>query len=189
MPPQGPLQHRLGPRLHLLGGADVAEHNGHENPGDVEEGRRIGADEHLLSRPTHQSRHAETAQLLRHTHHVPVAADQRVQALLDTVREAHLRIDDFERRPIGFNEARRKVFSGEALDLVHDVHDGVAVEILERLHTQHRVKVQHIEEVELEIAKIALVVTHRCPFAVRYLLKHRPGGQRRVGVVTPTVVF
>jgi hypothetical protein len=55
---------------------------------------------------------------------------------------------------------RGQVLAGQALHLDEDRARGVAVDRLERTRTQDLVPAEHLEEVELDVADVALVVAH-----------------------------
>jgi hypothetical protein len=60
---------------------------------------------------------------------------------------------------------RSEVLAGQPLHLGQDRASGVRVDRLERTGAEHLVPSQHLEEVELDVAEVALVVAHRSTFS------------------------
>ena len=111
---------------------------------------------------------AEAAEVLGDAEHVPAAVVERIEARLHAGGELDLAIDELGRIAVGVDEARGEVLLSEALELAEDVLDRVAVEVLEgRLPRIARSR--DLEEVELDVPKVALVVTHLLPLCRRRL--------------------
>src|SRR5262249_59232303 len=74
-----------------------------------------------------------------------------------------LRVED-RRSAVAHLVARGEVLPGQPVDLAKDAAGGVAVDVAERTLAEHRVTLagaaEHLEQVELEIAQVALVVAH-----------------------------
>ncbi len=182
------LDHRLGPPLDLLRRPDEPDDRRHEDPRDVEEQRRVRPDEHLLGCPPHEPGSAEAPQLLWRAEEVPVAVEVCVETPFHAVGEADLAVDELERSLVGLDEAGGEVLTGESLDLAKDVHHRVPVEILEGSGTEIRLEMEHLEEVELDVAQVALVMAHIRPL-VTYR-RQRAIRTRGAGcVVLPTFYF
>src|SRR5665811_1149316 len=52
-------------------------------------------------------------------------------------------------------------FAGKAVDLDHDALGGLEVELFERVLTENLVASEKLEQVELNVAQVALVMAHR----------------------------
>ena len=57
-------------------------------------------------------------------------------------------------------ERRGEVLAGEPVDLGQDLAGGLAVDLGERAGAEDLVAAEHLEEVELDVAEVALVVAH-----------------------------
>ena len=75
------------------------------------------------------------------------------------------RVED-RRVAVGVDERRGEVLAGEALDLGQHLAGGLAVHLGERTGAEDLVAAQHLEEVELDVAQVALVVAHGGPPSV-----------------------
>jgi hypothetical protein len=139
---------------------------------DLREGRargehvdgRVGAEHHLGERPDQRGRRTDAAEVGREREGVPAAVDVRREALLEAVGDrdrAGLGVED-RRVAVGVDERRGEVVGGEALDLAQQVLGRVDVELPERLGAQRRIGAEDLEQVELDVAQVALVVTHDC---------------------------
>ena len=87
-------------------------------------------------------------------------------ALLERLRHgrgAGRRVED-RRVAVAVLVGRGEVLAGEPVDLGEDLARGLAVDLLERAGAEHVVAAEHLEEVELDVAQVALVVTHGGPF-------------------------
>jgi hypothetical protein len=74
-------------------------------------------------------------------------------------RGVGLRVED-RRVAVAVDVAGREVFAGEPVELGEQVARGVDVDLGERPLAQHPVDAEDLEEVELDVAHVALVVRH-----------------------------
>jgi len=75
-----------------------------------------------------------------------------------------LRVED-RGRAVGLDERGRQVLAGDALDLREDLLGGVHVEVGVGAGAEDLVAAEHLEEVELDVAQVALVVAHCSTFS------------------------
>ena len=61
---------------------------------------------------------------------------------------------------VGVEEAVGQLVLGEPRDLAEDLAGGLDVDVLIRPGAEHAGAVEDLEQVELEVAQVALVVTH-----------------------------
>src|SRR5690606_33491883 len=92
----------------------------------------------------------------------PLGVDPLLVALLErgVLRQGVRGGIEDRRVAVGVDERRGEVLAGEALDLGEDALRGVDVHLVERAGAQDRLTVEQLEEVELDVAQIALVVAH-----------------------------
>ena len=67
---------------------------------------------------------------------------------------------------VGVLERRRQLLAGQPVDLAEHLLDGLGVDLGEGAGAQQLVAPEHLEEVELDVAEVALVVAHDLPVRV-----------------------
>jgi hypothetical protein len=87
---------------------------------------------------------------------------------------------EYRRVPVGVFERLRDRASGEPVHLIEDRARRVLVDLGERTAAEDLLAPEYLEEVELQVAEVALVVTHGVA-----LLETRPGGNVLVGNSKP----
>ena len=80
---------------------------------------------------------------------------------------------------VGVLERRGEVLAGQPVDLGEDLARGLAVDLGERAGAEDLVAAEHLEEVELDVAEVALVVAH-VPTCSRRCVGSRPGSRSPV---------
>ena len=124
--------------------------------------RRVGT-EHLLGDGPHDSaRRHLTTQLGDRLETPPLAVEQRLVRLLERLGQLHrvrVRIED-RRVPVGVDERIGERAFGQLRDLVHDAARGLLVDVGKGSGAEDLVRAEDLEEVELDVADVALVVAH-----------------------------
>jgi hypothetical protein len=119
--------------------------------------------EHQLAEGPHQARGGGlAAELLEDLQAPPLGVHPRLVALLERLgdrRRVGRRVED-RRVAVAVLVGLREVLAREAVDLGEDRAGGLAVDLRERAAAQDFVATQHLEEVELDVAQVALVVAH-----------------------------
>ena len=135
---------------------------GERRAGAVHPDRGVGAEHQLADRPV-QARGGGGAAELGEGAEAPVlGVHPRLVALLERLRHrrgAGLRVED-RRVAVAVLVRRGEVLAGEPVDLGEDRPGGLAVDLGERALAQDVVPAEHLEEVELDVAQVALVVAH-----------------------------
>ncbi|SKX65793.1 Uncharacterised protein [Mycobacteroides abscessus subsp. abscessus] len=148
--------------LLLLVGAVVVEDLRESCARGVHEQRGVGAEDHLAERPVQRTRSGHAAEVLVQTDLVPAGLDVGVVRLLE-------RLGDRDAVRLGVEGRGIAVALGErigddalcqVLHLAEHVDSGLVVEIAELSGLEDLVEFEHVEEVELQVAHIALVMTH-----------------------------
>src|SRR4029453_7498163 len=94
----------------------------------------------------------------------------RLVALLERLRHrrrARRGVED-GRVAVAVLVRRREVLAGKPVDLGEDRARGLAVDLRERSAAQDVVPAENLEEIELDVAQVALAVAHYPPFSVSW---------------------
>jgi hypothetical protein len=155
------LEHELGQAL-LVAGAQLVENGGEGRTRAVHEDGRVGAEHHLEGRPGEDVRGAEAAEVLGQVEAVPLAVLDRLDRLLERLGQRHRvrgRVED-RRVAVGVDERRGDGALGELADLGKHTARGVGVHLLERARAEPVLRVEELEQVELEVPQVGGVVAH-----------------------------
>ncbi len=150
-----------GPLL-LLVGAVLEQHAGEGGAGCVHECGGLRAEHHLVDRPQERARRLGATEFLGDAHGPVAGIPPRPERLLEALGDGHrvgLRVED-RGSAVGFREGLGSGTLGERLDLGKDAARGVLVEVAERTGFEDLLNLQELEEVELEVAEVALVMAH-----------------------------
>ena len=159
--PPVPLDDDLGVRL-LGRVAHPVQDGGEAGPAGEHVDGRVGAQDHLGDGPPHARRYADAAQVLGQVGGVPAAVDEGLVALEEAGRHGHRTGRHVEdgRVAVAVGEGRGQVVLRQARHLLEHPARGVDVQLLERRPTQGLGGAEHLEQVELDVAQVARVVTH-----------------------------
>ena len=132
--------------------------------GGVHPDRGVGA-EHQLAEGPHEARGGRlAAELLEDLQAPPLGVHPRLVALLERLRDrgrARRGVED-GRVAVAVLVGGGEVLARQPVDLGEDRARGLAVNLREGSVAQDLVPAEHLEEVELDVAQVALVVAH-CP--------------------------
>ena len=151
--------------LLLLVGAEVPEQAGEGVARREHVDRGVGAADHLGDGPAQRGRHDHAAELGRDVEVAPVAVDVGLERLLERVGHRHglaHRVVD-RRVAVAVEQAVGQLVLGEARDLAQDVLRRVDVDVRVDALPEDVLTVEDLEQVELEVAHVALVVAHSGP--------------------------
>ena len=150
-----------GPLL-LLFGAVVVEDVGEAGAGGVHERGRVGAEDQFADGPVERPWGRQAAEFFVDAELVPAAVGQGLVRLLEGLGNGDrvgLGIED-RWVAVGLGERVGQRALCEVVHLPQHVDGGLAVEIAELTTREDLIEFQHLEEVELEVAEIALVMPH-----------------------------
>ena len=148
----------------------VAVHDaGERRAGAVHPDRRVRAEHQLADRPVQARGGGGAAEVGQGAETPVLRVHPRLVALLEGLgdrRGRRLRVED-GRVAVAVLVRRGEVLAGEPVDLVEDRPGGLAVDLGEGTLAQDVVPAEHLEEVELDVAEVALVVAHDPPIRNR----------------------
>ncbi len=150
-----------GPLL-LLVGAVVEQHVRERGSGLVHVRGRLGAEDQLTDGPHDGPGDGDAADLFGESHAVPLGVPQCAERLLEGFRQGDgviLGVED-RRVAVGVGEGLAQRSLGEAGNFTEHVADGVGVEVAPHAVTQRLLETEYLEEVELQVADVALVMAH-----------------------------
>ena len=144
----------------------VAVHDARERrAGGVHPDRGVGAEHQLADRPVQARGGGRAAEVGERAEPPVLGVHPGVVALLERRRHrrgAGLGVED-GRVAVAVLVRRRQVLAGHPVDLGEDRAGGLAVDLRERALAEDVVSAEHLEEVELDVAQVALVVAHDPP--------------------------
>jgi hypothetical protein len=155
------VDHVLGDLLVAVGA--VLEHDaGEAGAGGVHPHRCVGAQDELGARPDERGGAALAAHLLGDLDAPPLGVHPGLVRLGERgVHGDGLGVGVVHRRvAVGVVERRGERAGGQALDLGEDVARGVGVDLLEDPGAVDAAAVEQLEEIELDVAQVALVMAH-----------------------------
>ncbi len=155
------LDRQRGP-MPLLLIADAVEDVRHKRTGHEHEHRRVGAEDQLVDRPLHHRRRWHTADVFGEPDSEPLTISPRAERLLERLRQAHDVRVGVERRWVAVAVGKR--LGHRALSqpggLGKHLPHRIAVQVAERFVGQHLLQAERFEQIEFQVAHIALVVAH-----------------------------
>ena len=162
------LDHDLGDALVALV-AVVVDDAGERRAGGVHPDRGVGAEHHLAHGPDEGGRGGGAAELLADLEAPVLGVHPGLVALLERLGHGGrvgLGVED-RRVAVAVDVRRGEVVARQAADLGEDLAGGVAVDLGEGTLAEDLVPAEHLEEVELDVAQVALVVAHDPPIPFR----------------------
>src|SRR5690606_21445322 len=155
-----PLDDVLDEQALLLVAAELVDDARHEAAELVERGRWIGAAHHFERRPTDRRRAAEAADALGQLEAMPVSVVPGLQGLEHAGRQLDVALAvELQRDAVALDEALGELVLGDLLYAAQGLARGGLVHGREVAFAERRVlNAQELEEVELDIAQVALVV-------------------------------
>ncbi len=159
-----PIDHELGDLL-VAFGAVRPQHEGEFRSGRIEIDRRIGAHVEFVDRPLDRRRSRLAAQLGRQLQLPTARRHQRRVRPLQRLRKSHRVGRGVEDReiPVDLGERFGELRPGQVVDLGQHRHGGVVVHLGVRAGPQDLVPTQDLEQIEEDVPKVGLVVTHGAP--------------------------
>ena len=155
------LDHLLGD-LALLLGAEAVDDVGEARPGGVHVDGRVGAEHQLGDGPLEAERGHDAAELGGQVKAPPLGVHVGLEGLLEALRHGHGaggRVED-GRVAVGVEQRVGELVARQALDLGEDAAGRVGVDLVEGRLAEQLLAAEDLEEVELDVAQVALVVTH-----------------------------
>ena len=87
-------------------------------------------------------------------------AKTRQSGRLDVTGVHGFALDEYVGLPVGHPQSYREVLARDPVDLGEDLAHGVGVVLRERAGPEDLAPPEHLEQVELDVAQVALVVAH-----------------------------
>jgi hypothetical protein len=143
--------------------------------GAVHPDRGVGAEHHLADRPLERRRGRRTAELGERAQPPVLGVHPGAVALLERLGDrggVGLGVEDGG-RAVGLLERRGEVLPGQPVDLGEDLAGGGDVDVGEGPGAEHLVGAEDLEEVELDVAEVALVVAHLPTCSRRLVVRPR----------------
>jgi hypothetical protein len=155
------LDHELGDLLVAVG-AVVVDDRAEERSGAVHPDRRVRAEDQLSGRPDERRRGHGAADLSGDAEAPEAGFHPGVVALLERLRHGRgvgLGVEH-RRVAVAVLEGGGEVLAADPVDLGQDLLGGVDVHLLERPGAQDVLAPEELEQVEVDVAEVALVVAH-----------------------------
>ena len=149
-----------GELLDLLRRTNRFDDPRHQTADRIEGDRTVRTGEELGGCPTQRLGSTEASQALRNTDEMPTTIVECIEALLDAGGQFDVAIDQLEFRTIGLYEALGEILGRESIDFSQHVHGGVVIDLFERRFAEILIDPVRLEQVELDVPKVALVVAH-----------------------------
>ena len=160
----------------------VAVHDARERrAGAVHPDRGVGAEHQLADRPVQARGGGGAAELGQRAEAPVLGVHPGLVALLERLghrRGAGRGVED-GRVAVAVLVRRGEVLAGEPVDLGEDRAGGLAVDLREGALAEDVVAAEHLEEVELDVAQVALVVAHAPPIRLGDVRRWLPVGSTR----------
>jgi hypothetical protein len=156
------LDHQRRP-MPLLLVTNAVQDVGHYRAGQIHERRRLSAKGKLVDRPGQHRGRGHAADCLAQTDPEPLPLPPRPERLLEGLGQGDRVRGGVERWrvAVAVGEGLRHRALGKPRRLVEHLAHRLAVEVAELAGDQCLLQVEHFEEVELEVAHVALVMAHR----------------------------
>ncbi len=146
----------------LFGRAQLVEGPRERGTAGVHPDRRVGSQHEFRDRPHQGTGHHRAAELGRQLEPEPLGIDKGMERLAEGLRHPH-RVGgrvELGRRAVARHERLCQRAGRQPVDLVEHAAGGVVVDLVEGPATEHILPAEQLEQVELDIAQVALEVRH-----------------------------